>query len=312
MAAMCGMAGINCADLESAATDPPMSNIDFSTVFKTESLPSPSVPAATTKVAAELAQTLEQPAISPEQGSHAKINSVAVAVLSAAAAGLICAFTLFNSAGWSNPTRNWFQDERRGTTPLDAAAAASVMIPSLQNALDPATRSIPLSNATDPTSLISAQTPGVTPASFQPSNNSIGTLSAATPGAPDSLTASLLNSPTASVTAAAQRIAQPLEHQVSVIVEHKVVRVSAAAAIKTVRNQASKAPVNATVKQTAKTQTRPITSTTRSTANVGSTTQSLSASGFSATGGPSSVGSTFSAQSAVQSAGAALGGLGKH
>ena len=183
-----------------------MSNIDFSTAFKLESLPSPSVPAAIPKVAADPTQAIEQPAISPEQGSRAKINSMAITVLSAAAAGMICAFTLFNSAGSSNPIRNWFQDEGRGRAPSDAAAATLAMIPSLQNALDLSKPSIPLSNATAPASLTSAQNPGVSPASFQPSNNPIGTPSAAMPGAPDSLTATLLNSPTVPVTATAQRI----------------------------------------------------------------------------------------------------------
>ena len=289
-----------------------MSNIDFSAAFRAESQPFSAPPIMPAPVSSDLPEPLDQFPASPAQGAREKINSVAVAVLSAAAAGMICAFTLFNSAGSSNSIRNWFRDEGRGRAPSDAAAATSAMIPSLQNALDLSTRSIPLSNVTGTALSTSAQNPGVSPAAFQPSNNPSGTLLAAMPGAPDSLTASLLNSPTVPVTATAQRIAQPLEHQVSVIVEHKVERVAAASAMKTVRQQASKAQGNAAVKQTAKTQTQSITSTTRSTSNIGSPTHSLSARGASATGGPSSVGSTFSAQSAVRSAGAAVGGLGKH
>lgn len=312
MAVICRIAGINRAVLKSPQPVPPMSNIDFSTAFKTEARPLSSTPVVSAVVASDPPQPLDEPPTPPAQGARAKMNSVAIAVLSAAAAGLICAFTLFNSAIGSNTVRRWSQDESRGKAPLDASAARLEIIPSLQNALMPSAPAISWSKATDPASLTSARPHAAVPASFQLSNNSIGAPSAATPGAPDALTASLLNSTTTPVTAAAQRITQPLEHQVSVIVEHKVVRVSAASATKAVRNQATKAQVNTAANQTAKTSAQSITSTTRSTPNIGSSTQSLSASGFSATGGLPSVSSSLSAQSAVQSAGAALGGLGKH
>ncbi len=305
--------GIDRAVLHLRNRSPPMPNIDFRTALKTEPNPPLAQPATPPGKAGDVNQTIERPTSSPEQRVHGKINSIAAAVLAAGVAGLICAFTLFNSATQSTTVRHWAEDERRGPPPTaEAQLITASKIPSATVAIHLSKPPIPISMATPPAPFTNAQNPGVFPVSLPLDHPPNETMPAARLGGFESRPAPASHSTTASVAAAAQRVAQPAEHQVRGIVEHKVVRSTAASATRVARKQAHIAQPHLASKPNVKTPTKSIMSTARSTATIGSRSQTLSARGFSATRDLSSAGSRFSAQSAGQPAGAALGGLGKH